>query len=106
VRISVGERAAAIEFIRESAKGALEKLEKTRPDVVLLNPPRDGCAEIIDLVARARPRRIIYVSCNPPKLARDISFLSGKGYRTLTAQALDMFPQTYHVEGIICLGEL
>ncbi len=65
----------------------------------LLDPPRKGCApEVLKTIQRMRIPKLIYVSCNPATLARDLAQLREFGYRTETLQPIDMFPQTYHVE--------
>ncbi|MEW6399013.1 MAG: 23S rRNA (uracil(1939)-C(5))-methyltransferase RlmD [Bacillota bacterium] len=72
-----------------------------RPDVVVLDPPRAGVpAATLEAIARLGPRRLVYVSCNPATLARDLAILHGHGYRTLEVQPADMFPQTAHVEAV------
>jgi tRNA/tmRNA/rRNA uracil-C5-methylase (TrmA/RlmC/RlmD family) len=77
-----------------------------KPDIVLLDPPRAGCAPALlqHLLAAPVPR-LIYVSCDPSTLARDIRTLSS-GYRLISAQPVDMFPQTYHVETVAVLDAL
>jgi 23S rRNA (uracil1939-C5)-methyltransferase len=77
-----------------------------KPDIVLLDPPRAGCAPALlqHLLAAPVPR-LIYVSCDPSTLARDIRALSS-GYRLISAQPVDMFPQTYHVETVAVLDAL
>jgi 23S rRNA (uracil1939-C5)-methyltransferase len=73
-------------------------------DVVILDPPRDGCGRgVIDSVAAVRPERIIYVSCNVATQARDVRLLIERGYALRLLQPLDMFPQTAHVEVIALL---
>lgn len=75
-------------------------------DVVILDPPRDGCGEgVIDAVAAIRPERIVYVSCNPATQARDIRLLSEYGYTLHRLQPIDMFPQTAHIEVIATLTQ-
>lgn len=70
-------------------------------DLVLLDPPRAGAAEVLPAVVAARPRRIVYVSCHPGTLARDAGVLVHEhGYRLTAAGAMDMFPHTAHVESI------
>lgn len=70
-------------------------------DVVLLDPPRKGCSpEALNSVIALNPERIIYVSCNPATLSRDLKILEQNGYKTKRVQPVDMFPQTYHVESV------
>lgn len=76
-----------------------------RPDVVVLDPPRAGCGrEALDAVAEMRSARVIYVSCDPGTLARDLGYLTGRGYRVLEAQPVDMFPWTRHVETVVLMS--
>ncbi len=70
-------------------------------DLVVLNPPRKGCdGEVLKSAAGLAPKRIIYVSCSPQTLARDLHILAGLGYVTRAVQPVDMFPQTPHVENV------
>jgi 23S rRNA (uracil1939-C5)-methyltransferase len=74
-----------------------------RPNVVILDPPRAGVDEpVIDVILRAAPDRIVYVSCNPATQARDIALMDGM-YRVESVQPVDMFPHTYHVENVVKL---
>jgi 23S rRNA (uracil1939-C5)-methyltransferase len=76
-------------------------------DVVVLDPPRKGCpAETLRQIAALKPKRIVYVSCNPATLARDLATLEQSGYTTHEIEPVDMFPQTFHVEVIARLGPL
>lgn len=73
-------------------------------DVCLLDPPRKGCdPTALQAVVEARPRRVIYVSCNPASHARDLRMLVERGYRLLEVQPVDMFPHTAHVESVALL---
>lgn len=75
-----------------------------RFDLVVLNPPRKGCdREVLQQVAGLAPGRIIYVSCSPQTLARDLDILAGLGYDCRELQPVDMFPQTPHVENVALL---
>jgi 23S rRNA (uracil1939-C5)-methyltransferase len=73
-------------------------------DVVVVDPPRKGLAkEFIEAVLKMKPERMVYVSCNPSTLARDLKLLNEGGYTVEKAQPVDMFPQTYHIETIVKL---
>ena len=78
--------------------------QKVRANVAVLDPPRAGCRpQALEALASMRVQRIVYVSCSPPTLARDLRLLTDLGYWAESVQPLDMFPQTYHVE---CLAVL
>ena len=105
-------RNAEINGIRnaEFAAGAAEKVlprwkaQGIRPDVIVVDPPRKGCdAALIATMLELQPRRIVYVSCNPSTLARDLRLLEDGGYRTAEVQPVDMFPHTGHVECCVSL---
>jgi len=71
------------------------------PAVAVLNPPRAGCdSAVLAALADLRPRLIVYVSCHPDTLARDLDILAERGFQTAEVQPVDMFPQTAHVECI------
>ena len=92
-------------FCGDAGQAALE-LEKqgVRPDVVVVDPPRKGLnADTVEALSRFAPRRIVYVSCDPATLARDVALLKEKGYRLKTATACDLFPRCAHVESVVCL---
>ncbi len=73
-------------------------------DVIVVDPPRKGLApEVIDAMARMAPRRIVYVSCDPATLARDVKLLTDRGYALTHAEACDLFPRTFHVETVVQL---
>ena len=73
-----------------------------RADVVVVDPPRRGCEEsVLETIVNMLPKRIIYVSCNPATLARDLAYLVGKGYKAVEVQPIDMFAHTAHVECVI-----
>lgn len=75
-----------------------------RPDLAVLDPPRAGChPEVLQALTKLRVPRIVYVSCSPPTLARDLRRLHDLGYRTSVVQPLDMFPHTYHIECVATL---
>jgi 23S rRNA (uracil1939-C5)-methyltransferase len=72
-------------------------------EVVILDPPRTGARDAIAPILALAPERIVYVSCDPPTLGRDVAMLGGGGYRVASAHALDMFPHTAHVEAVVVL---
>ena len=95
------------EFLCADAGAAALELEKQgiRPDVVVVDPPRKGLsADAIEAMHRMNPRRIVYVSCDPATLARDVALLKQHDYRLQTAMAADLFPRCAHVESIVCLS--
>ena len=74
-----------------------------KPDVIITDPPRAGMhADVVNAILFAAPRRIVYVSCNPATQARDLALLDAD-YRVTKVQPVDMFPQTHHVENVVCL---
>ena len=78
--------------------------ERERADVVFMDPPRTGSSEaFMKSVTRMAPERIVYISCNPLTLARDLRYLTQNGYKAEEAWPYDLFPQTEHVETVCCL---
>ncbi len=81
--------------------------EGVRPDVVCVDPPRKGLAEdVVDTIADMGPERVVYVSCDPGTLGRDVKRFAGRGYTLKKAVAVDMFPRTAHVETVCLLSKL
>ena len=75
-----------------------------RPDVVFMDPPRSGSDErFIGSLLKAAPKRIVYVSCNPETLARDLDMICQGGYRVQRIQPVDMFPYTNHIETVVLI---
>ncbi len=85
-------------FIRGKVEDVLKKWKREKPDLIILDPPRTGCKGAVDQVAGLKPKRIVYVSCEPTILARDLRLFSEKGYSISELVLIDMFPQTYHME--------
>ena len=90
------EATPALEFLRHRGLDGA--------DVVVLDPPRTGAAAEITALAQLRPGRVLYVSCDPATLARDVAVLLAAGYAVDRVQALDLFPQTPHVETVLEAG--
>ena len=92
-------------FCGDAGKAALElEQQGIRPDVVVVDPPRKGLnGDTIEALSGMSPRRIVYVSCDPATLARDVALLKERGYVLKNAQAADLFPRCSHVESIVCL---
>ncbi|WP_096201796.1 23S rRNA (uracil(1939)-C(5))-methyltransferase RlmD [Bacillus sp. FJAT-45350] len=75
-----------------------------RADVIVVDPPRKGCDEaLLQTMLKMKPKRIVYVSCNPATLARDLHILEEGGYKTKKVQPVDMFPHTNHCEAVVQL---
>jgi len=95
-----------VTFMLGSAKDCTKKLvdEEYDVDVVVVDPPRKGCdTNTLEAIIEMDPKKIVYVSCNPATLARDLRYLEDNNYKVTVVQPVDMFPQTYHVETIVSL---
>jgi 23S rRNA (uracil1939-C5)-methyltransferase len=93
-----------IEFICGDVAKTLDEL-KEKPNVIIIDPPRGGLdPKAVELTAAFKAERIVYVSCNPTTQARDLALLTKTGYKLLSVQPVDMFPQTYHIESIAMLS--
>ena len=92
-------------FCGDAGEAALAlEAQGIKADVVVVDPPRKGLsADAIEALARFAPRRIVYVSCDPATLARDVALLKGRGYALKNAMACDLFPRCAHIESIACL---
>ena len=98
-------RIANAEFVcADATEWMMQQADKLRPDVIFLDPPRAGSTpECIAAVAKMNPRRIVYVSCDPETLARDIVLFGRNGYRARRCLPVDLFPHTKHVETVVQL---
>ena len=83
----------------------VERFDPSREpfDVVVLDPPRAGAPGVVGRLLRNRPRRIVYVACRPPSAARDLKIARKSGYRLRDVLALDLFPDTHHVEAVVVM---
>ena len=98
----------ALHNCRFFAGDAAEELQKhsgqTKPTLVTVNPPRKGCSdELLQTLCQLHPKQIIYVSCDPVSLCRDLKILTDNGYKIKQLQPVDMFPQTAHIETVVQL---
>lgn len=90
-----------VEFYVGKAEEVVPKMysEGKTANVVMVDPPRKGCDEkVLDTIVSMQPDRVVYVSCNPSTLARDLAYLDERGYKCVEIQPVDMFPHTMHVE--------
>ena len=79
---------------------------RIRPDVIVVDPPRKGVsADVIEAISAMAPQRVVYVSCDPATLARDLKLLTAAGYTLQTAEAFDLFPRCAHVETVVLLSK-
>ena len=77
--------------------------EHGRPDIIITDPPRAGMhADVVNVILKTAPERIVYVSCNPATQARDLALLDAD-YQVVKIQPVDMFPHTQHVENVVLL---
>lgn len=94
-----------IRAITGRAEALTDRLLRTEWDAVVLDPPREGCAPgvLATVFERLAPPRVVYVSCDPDVLARDLKTIVAAGYRIETLRAVDMFPHTGHIETVVVL---
>jgi len=90
-------------WCRPVAQALANELAGEHFDLVVLDPPREGAKDAMTALLHQRPRRILYVSCDPATLVRDLKPLIHKGYRVTGARGIDLFPQTFHLESLTCL---
>ncbi len=98
-----------VEFIVGNAESVVPQLYEKgiKADVVVVDPPRKGCdRELLETLVKMMPERIVYVSCNPSTLARDLGFLSENGFAVNEVQPVDMFPWTPHVECVTLMSRV
>ena len=82
----------------------LYREEGIAADVVVVDPPRKGCdARLLETILQIAPEKVVYVSCNPATLARDLAVLAAGGYHTREVQPVDQFPHTNHIENVCLL---
>jgi 23S rRNA (uracil1939-C5)-methyltransferase len=88
------------EFIAGDIRFSMKQYSQNQPDVIICDPPRSGMhPEVVEMLLKISPKTIIYVSCNPTTLARDLILLK-EPYQLMEVQPLDMFPHTHHIESV------
>lgn len=98
-----------VEFYVGKAEEVVPKMysEGKTANVVVVDPPRKGCDEkVLDTIVSMKPDRVVYVSCNPSTLARDLAYLDERGYKCVEIQPVDMFPHTMHVECCVLMSRV
>lgn len=98
-----------VEFFVGKSEEEIPKLidKGIEADVVVVDPPRKGCDEVLlHAIGNIKAKRVVYVSCDPSTLARDLKILEGEGYKTIKVQPVDMFPHTAHVENVVLLQKV
>ncbi len=96
-----------VEFICGTAEEEAPKLvaQGIVPDAVVLDPPRSGCdSSLLEMLCNIKPKKIVYISCNPATLARDMKILLENGYHADAVQPFDLFPRTFHCECVVSLS--
>ncbi|HHX59811.1 MAG TPA: 23S rRNA (uracil(1939)-C(5))-methyltransferase RlmD [Epulopiscium sp.] len=99
-----------VEFIVGQAEAVIPykfKEEGVQADVIVVDPPRKGCDEsLLQTIVEMGPKRVVYVSCDPGTLARDLNYLTEHGFKVVEVQPVDMFPQTTHVECVVLMSRV
>jgi len=97
-----------VEFLVGESEIVIPELYRKgiKADVIVVDPPRKGCDEkLLEVITEMSPEKVVYVSCNPATLARDLKYLSERGYEVREVQPVDMFPQTSHVETVVLMSK-
>ncbi len=93
-----------VKFICDNAKNTSKHLDNTKIDVICVDPPRKGLdSQSIECILQINPKKIVYVSCNPATLARDLKIFTQNSYKVKRVSAVDMFPRTAHIETVVLL---
>jgi 23S rRNA (uracil1939-C5)-methyltransferase len=94
------------DFIQGRVEDVLKYWKRESPEIILLDPPRIGCKIALNHMVTLRPKKIVYISCEPTTLSRDLRLFSEKGYSLNGLALIDMFPQSYHMEVVALLKSL
>jgi 23S rRNA (uracil1939-C5)-methyltransferase len=93
-------------FILGRVEEVLRHWRSKRYDLIVLDPPRTGCKAVADQMVGLKPKKIVYISCEPTILSRDLRLFLKRGYQLQKLTLIDMFPQTYHMEVVALLKSL
>lgn len=96
-----------VEFLVGMSEEVIPQLieDGIKPEVIVVDPPRKGCdIALLEAIGRTQPERVVYVSCDPSTLCRDLKILEGLGFKTEEIQPVDMFSQTHHIENVVWLS--
>ncbi|SDZ84103.1 23S rRNA m(5)U-1939 methyltransferase [Desulfuromusa kysingii] len=94
-------------FAGDAAEELQKRSEQRNPTLITVNPPRKGCSDdLLEALYKLQPKQIIYVSCDPDSLSRDLKTLTENGYKIKQLQPVDMFPQTAHIETVVQLERI
>ncbi len=92
------------EFTEGSAEGKFSALKELKPNIIILDPPRKGCnSQLLEQIINSPAEKIIYVSCDPATLARDLKYLTEKGFEFVRGYAIDCFCMTMHTETVVLM---
>jgi 23S rRNA (uracil1939-C5)-methyltransferase len=105
-RANLAERNLTARIVEADAATELQRMRRLDAKLVVLDPPRTGAKDVTRMLGERRPPAVIYVSCDPPTLARDVKALGLLGYSIHTLETFEMFPQTSHVECVVGLVHL
>ena len=96
---------ANVKAVRATTADFLKRRKGERPELVVVDPPRAGLgADVVKELGKLTARELVYVSCDPATLARDVAGLMQAGYQVRKVTMVDMFPQTYHIESVVEMG--
>lgn len=98
-----------IRFYKDDAIAFLHKQVDAKEvvDIIVFDPPRSGLdASFIEVIANLKPKKVVYISCDPFTLARDLKLFVEVGYQIMRVQPIDLFPQTFHVETVVLMSRV
>jgi 23S rRNA (uracil1939-C5)-methyltransferase len=107
IKNAINHHADNVEFVaKDVLDWLIHDVTHKEFEIVLLDPPRSGAAESVEHIARFSPKTVIYISCDPATLARDIKIFAQFGYKVIKTRPFDLFPQTYHLESVTLLQKI